>query len=184
MTKISTLDAIKILLINKIDKFEYVSLDEIMKEIKIIEVARLEHPVIALVEDIRYKVCDLITFFKSDLPIGFKNLIKYASIIWKDRDWDSEFLYKLIQFKLDSMARYHKNHGHTESSEDNAKQMFECANLFSNILDDKYENNEDIQQLRREHKLKEAWQFEKNLRDRDKNIAFNTIRDYGDEWCD
>ena len=31
---------------------------------------------------------------------GVKNLIKWGSVIWKDRDWDDSFFFEIIKFKF------------------------------------------------------------------------------------
>ncbi len=41
-------------------------------------------------------------FFRS-IKYGIKNLITWFPIIWKDRDWDHWYLYKILRFKLIQM---------------------------------------------------------------------------------
>ena len=39
---------------------------------------------------------------------GIRNLIHYFSVVWKDRDWDWEFMIDLQKRKLDSMIHYYE----------------------------------------------------------------------------
>ena len=58
----------------------------------------LEEKVLWPLEDMWHTVVD---FFR-----GFKRLFYFFPIIWKDRDWDFDFLLVLIEHKLLSMAEY------------------------------------------------------------------------------
>ena len=73
-----------------------------------------------------------------NLKIGFKNLIKWAPIAWADVDWDYAPLLRVMQFKLENMADYHKNEGITLHKDRTEKQLRIAAALCARILDDEY----------------------------------------------
>lgn len=61
---------------------------------------------------------------------GVKNLWKWFPIIWKDRDWDHDFIYTLIAKKLEFQADYIGVRGlHTRADHD-AKRMRLVAKLI------------------------------------------------------
>jgi len=59
-------------------------------------------------------------------------------IVWKDRDWDYMFLYKILRFKLSNMEECLRNHSHYIGSEKDADKIKICINLIDRIMDDKY----------------------------------------------
>ena len=80
-------------------------------------------------------------FFKElprNLRDGIKNLIKWFPVIWKDRDWDHNFIYEIIKFKLKNQADYIGGKDrHTRAKRD-AEIMKLCSNLIQRCQDDYY----------------------------------------------
>jgi hypothetical protein len=57
-------------------------------------------------------------FFR-EFKYGIKNLVRWFPIIWKDRDWDQDFIYNLLAKKLEFQAKYIGDRDfHTESKRD------------------------------------------------------------------
>lgn len=84
---------------------------------------------------IYYKVKDFIL----DILDGIKNLIKYFSIVWNNRDYDYAFVLRMMKFQLDSLLKCLEN-GH-EIDEDRIPKendIKRCLILIQNILDDEY----------------------------------------------
>lgn len=69
---------------------------------------------------------------------SIKNIFRWIPIIWKDRDWDHTFLYKVLRFKLSNMERYSRNNGHHVNSERDANRIKICVNLLNRLLNDEY----------------------------------------------
>lgn len=46
-------------------------------------------------------------YYPQNFTRGVKNLIKWAPVIWKDRDWDNTFFFEIIKFKISKMSKYH-----------------------------------------------------------------------------
>jgi hypothetical protein len=69
---------------------------------------------------------------------GVKNLWKWFPVIWKDRDWDSFFIYEVIRVKLNNQAEYigGKNR-HTNAKRD-AELMRLTSRLIQRCQDDHY----------------------------------------------
>lgn len=69
---------------------------------------------------------------------GIKNLKKWFPIIWKDRDWDYFYLYKILKFKLERMEYLQRKYGYAVDSNKIADQIKLCINLLDRILKDEY----------------------------------------------
>jgi hypothetical protein len=68
-------------------------------------------------------------YYHRDFTNGIKNLWKWFPVIWRDRDWDSNFIYEILIHKLEKQATYIHKHGNHVSAERDAEKMFLCARL-------------------------------------------------------
>lgn len=69
---------------------------------------------------------------------GVKNLWRWFPIIWKDRDYDSHYIYELIRVKLQNQAEYIGNRDrHVEAKRD-AERMRLVARLIKLQQDETY----------------------------------------------
>jgi hypothetical protein len=75
-----------------------------------------------------------------NLQYGFKNLIKWFPIIWKDRDWDYHFFYDMMRYKLNNMEKSIYNGMHI-GCEKESKHIKICVNLLDRLIEDKYSDN-------------------------------------------
>ena len=74
-----------------------------------------------------------------DIKQGFKNLWKWLPVIWKDRDWDTHFIYELLKKKLEFQSDYIGKRGiHTEAKKD-SRNMKICVSLIKKLQDQEYE---------------------------------------------
>ncbi|MHA1700683.1 MAG: hypothetical protein ACTSWK_00270 [Promethearchaeota archaeon] len=80
------------------------------------------------------------TFFRS-IKYGIENLIIWTSVIWKDRNWDHWYLYKILQFKLIQMEKLHRKYGHAVNSIKTADQIKICINLLKRLIEDDYDES-------------------------------------------
>lgn len=77
-------------------------------------------------------------YMHKDFAHGVKNLWKWFPIIWKDRDWDHNFIYTLLAKKLEFQAKYIGNRGiHVDAKRD-AERMMLVAKLIKLQQDDFY----------------------------------------------
>jgi len=77
--------------------------------------------------------------FLRSIKDGIENLIIWFLIIWKDRDWDHWYLYKILRFKLSNMEKYHRKYGHSVNSEKTADEIKLCVNLLDRLIEDNYD---------------------------------------------
>lgn len=68
-------------------------------------------------------------YLHKTIKYGIVNLWKWFPVIWKDRNWDHSYIYKILQFKLEQQA-YHigSRDRHTTAKRD-AEKMLLCARL-------------------------------------------------------
>ena len=77
-------------------------------------------------------------FYHKYLKEGIKNIIYWLPIIWKDRHWDSHYIFEILKHKLKAQANYIGGRGfHTRAHQD-ARRMRLCVKLMQKIQDDDY----------------------------------------------
>jgi len=75
-----------------------------------------------------------------DLIHGLQNLWAWLPVIWKDRDWDYHFLLRLIEFKLEKMARHFLEHNLIMDAEKIAAEARRAAYLAHAISEGQIED--------------------------------------------
>lgn len=140
---------------------------------------------------------------------SIKNLIKWFPVIYKDRQFDHAFLLYILEFKLNLMEYYFKNHGIALSSIKDSKRIKICKNLCRRLGDGYHDNvfikhyekwglpefdgdmglthkncktEEDCKQERFE--FKKAIEKEEYLRKQDLKYLFKTMEKYILGWWD
>jgi hypothetical protein len=79
-------------------------------------------------------------YYHKDLYRGIKNLIQWFPVIWKDRDWDSYYIFTILEHKLTLQAKgISKRDIHVNAQRD-AEIMMTCVRLMDKIKDDYYES--------------------------------------------
>jgi hypothetical protein len=69
---------------------------------------------------------------------GIKNLIIWFPTIWRDRQWDHQFIYMMLRAKLNFQEKFIRKHGiHVNNIED-ANQIKECVDILDRLIDDDY----------------------------------------------
>lgn len=69
---------------------------------------------------------------------SIRNLIRWLPIIWKDRDWDSHYIYEILKVKLQNQAKYIGNQDRHTGSKRDAQIMITCARLIEKVQDEYY----------------------------------------------
>jgi hypothetical protein len=78
-------------------------------------------------------------YYHKDLYYGVRNLIKWFPVIWKDRDWDFSYIYKVLQFKLEQQAYGIGSRDIHVGASRNAEIMRMCARLCKLQQEGEYE---------------------------------------------
>ena len=74
---------------------------------------------------------------------GIKNLVYWFPIIWKDRHWDSHYIFEIMMHKIKAQSKYiGKQNNHTDAMRD-AEIMMTCVRLMKLVQDEfySYENS-------------------------------------------
>ena len=78
-------------------------------------------------------------YYHKDFIEGIKNLWKWFPVIWRDRDWDTNFIYEIIKVKLENQAEYIGGKDrHTRAKRD-AELMRLTSRLIQRCQDDHYD---------------------------------------------
>jgi len=77
-------------------------------------------------------------YYHKYFKTGVKNIIYWFPIIWKDRNWDSHYIFEIMKHKLSAQANYiGANDRHTRAQQD-ARRMKLCVKLMQKIQDEDY----------------------------------------------
>jgi hypothetical protein len=91
-----------------------------------------------MIDKIRYWWRFEARYYHKDFIKGVKNLWKWFPTIWKDRDWDSFFIYEILRVKIENQAKYIGDRNlHTEAKRD-AERMLLVSRLIKLQQDDTY----------------------------------------------
>lgn len=78
------------------------------------------------------------------------NLIKWLPIIWKDRDWDYEYLLDIMSFKMKNMSELHRESKLPSIHSESFAKDLEVASFLadrisnSNYYDEVFKNREEL----------------------------------------
>jgi hypothetical protein len=73
-----------------------------------------------------------------EIKRGVKNLIYWFPIIWKDRNWDSSYIFDIMKHKLTSQANYIGRRDYHTRAQLDAKRMRLCVKLIDLVKDEFY----------------------------------------------
>ena len=115
-----------------------------------------------------------------NLVIGIKNIIDYIPIVYKDRDWDYEFILDILRYKLERTRDRIKNDNIVEST----NRIVDEINTQIKLIDD-YRNNDEIYELSHQSLLsKIAKAKSENTKDKYlKQYYTNLLKEENKAWC-
>ena len=77
-------------------------------------------------------------YYHKMVRTGVKNLIYWFPIIWKDRNWDSHYIFEIMMHKIKAQSKYIGNRNiHTRAKRD-AEIMMTCVKLMKLVQDEFY----------------------------------------------
>lgn len=77
-------------------------------------------------------------YYHKYLKQGIKNLIYWFPVIWKDRDWDSSYIFDIMNHKLSGQANYIGVRDRHTGSQQDARRMKLCVKLMGLVQDGFY----------------------------------------------
>ena len=69
---------------------------------------------------------------------GIENLWYWLPVIWKDRNWDHQFIFDILSHKLKAQSAYIGGRGNHVSAERDAEIMMTCVRLIEKVKDEYY----------------------------------------------
>ena len=78
-------------------------------------------------------------YYHKDFAQGVRNLWRWLPVIWKDRDWDPTYIYRILQFKLEQQAYGIGSRDRHESTQREVELMLLCSRLCWLQQDNSYE---------------------------------------------
>lgn len=91
-------------------------------------------------------------YYHKDFTNGIKNLIRWFPVIWKDRDWDQNFIWNLMIQKMKFQSKYIGNRDFHVNAKRDAEIMLLCVRLMEKIKNDDYET-EHLDYIRSNHEF-------------------------------
>jgi hypothetical protein len=106
---------------------------------------------------------------------GVQNLITWAPIIWKDRQWDHYHFFCVMEKKLDLMTKYFEESDIAEGNDIVSEQIKEARDIIKRLKEDEYEDSllDELYKKYGEPKL----EFKK-----DGTIFFNNENKHNEEY--
>lgn len=86
------------------------------------------------------KLNPLNRYWVHEVVIGLRNLIKYAGVVYRDRDYDYEYLYTLLKFKLSNIRNYLDHHQTFVGVEDEIGRLDQVIAALDRVIKDQYED--------------------------------------------
>jgi len=93
-----------------------------------------------------YDKCRSVFF---QLKYGIGNIFAWLPTIWRDRDWDYNYLFYMLHKKLSNMEKSMKNHSHFVGSEKVVDDLKLCRILLDRLICDEYHDNAFIHHNRK-----------------------------------
>jgi hypothetical protein len=79
-------------------------------------------------------------YYHKDLYRGIKNLIKWFPVIWRDRDWDSSYIFKILEHKLTLQSEGTAKRDIHVNAQRDAEVMMTCVRLMERVREDYYQS--------------------------------------------
>lgn len=114
-----------------------------------------------------------ITDFLRNVKYGLQNLWKWKSIIYVDRDWDWAFLYRIMAFKMESMADSIETYGLHWGKEVTVEELRECAKRLRRVEQEDYGNGREMK-----------WEIVEKLIEEDEALVYKTMKEKARSWWD
>lgn len=77
-----------------------------------------------------------------NIKYGIKNLWKWKSVIWNDRDWDYFFLLEITRFKLEQMAELQYKFGMSVNADKIGDELKRTAGLIELLSKHHFHDNQ------------------------------------------
>ena len=76
--------------------------------------------------------------FPHEVKCGIKSIFQWLPIVWKDRQWDHQFIYAIFRHKLHLTEQFIRNHGVHVNNIKDADKIKVCVILLDRLMKDEY----------------------------------------------
>ena len=97
--------------------------------------------------DIKYNIyhfypIEKIHDFYYNITQGVSNLFKWRKVIWNDRNWDDNYIFRILQFKFENMEKFfNSDKAYSARAKKDAKRIMTAKNLCKRIVENNYLSN-------------------------------------------
>lgn len=77
-------------------------------------------------------------YLHREIKTSIKKVWYWLPIIWKDRDWDSHYIFEVMKHKLKAQTKYIGERNFYTKAQQDARRMRICVKLIQKIQDDEY----------------------------------------------
>ena len=77
-------------------------------------------------------------YIHREIARGFKNIWYWFPVIWKDRHWDSHYIFDIMMHKIKAQSEYIGDRGIHTRAERDAEIMMTCVRLMKLVQDETY----------------------------------------------
>ncbi len=116
-----------------------------------------------------------------NIIIGIKNIYQWSYILYTDRDWDYNFLYLILEFKVKRMRIFFENSNISVDDESIAKELSICELLLKRLIEEHYFQSNRFKELKK-ISPKLAYKWEAQIVKQDKEMLFNILKRKIDTW--
>lgn len=137
-----------------------------------------------------WRVFDNIKSFVKNFPYNLLRLFYWLPIIWKDRWYDRNYLFIILEHKLryDGMRYIKENYTVSVDARERGNQILRCAELCKRLKEDDYyfvieESYKQVGIDIKENR-KEIYEMERKAIQKDLDELFNTMKNNVMGWWD
>lgn len=94
-----------------------------------------------MLDKLKWKFRNEIRYWPLDFKTGVKNLISWFPIVWKDRQWDHQFIYAILRHKLHLTEQFIRHNGVHINNIKDADKIKKCVLLLDRLIKDEYHEN-------------------------------------------
>ena len=118
-------------------------------------------------------------YLHRDIIKGIKNLWKWFPLVWKDRNWDSHFIFEVLKFKIKNTSKYIGTHQRFVGWENEVRYMDLCVKLIDRIQEEWYQ----MEYMEYEDsEIEFVPSSEKGLYEMEETITRNDLKSYIDKY--
>lgn len=94
-----------------------------------------------MIDKLKYKFQNEIRYWPRSFKTGITNLVRWFPIVWKDRQWDHQFIYIALRHKLNLTEQFIRHHGIHVNNIADADKIKKCVILLDRLMKDEYHEN-------------------------------------------